>query len=195
MLAAPPTRDESPRAGRRSIRAAALSFALLLGCSPHGAHEGEARFPEGIAYPREVELVPRTPHLPTFPCGEQCHDAREPDPTPRTLSLFHSGRRLDHGPAIRWCDRCHSMVDADQLALFDGTTVSFDASDRICAQCHGEKHRDWSRGLHGLQTGGWTGTTQRRLCTACHDPHMPDRFELEALPPPVVRGRTEGGPT
>lgn len=178
----------------RHLLSALLPCGLVLGCSGHH-HGEEERFREGVAYPREVELVARTPHLPTYPCGEQCHDDLEPNATPRVLTLFHSGRRLEHGPAIQWCDRCHSSLDTDQLALFDGTHVSFDQSDRVCAQCHGEKHRDWVRGLHGLTTGGWTGTAHRRTCTACHDPHTPDRFELEALPAPDVRGRTKRGPT
>ena len=55
-----------------------------------------------------------------------------------------------------------------------------------CAQCHGEKHRDWSEGIHGLNTGGWRGTVSRRLCTACHDPHAPGPIHLQALPPPEL---------
>lgn len=163
-----------------------ILFVLALGAGCAREHE-EARFRDGVAYPRTVEIAARTPHLATYPCAEQCHDSLEPSPTPRALVLFHTARRLDHGPAVAWCDRCHSMTDSDRLALFDGALVSFDESDRVCAQCHGEKHRDWSRGLHGAQTGGWMGTTQRWLCTACHDPHAPERLELEALPPPRTR--------
>ncbi len=100
---------------------------------------------------------------------------------------------MDHGPAIRFCDGCHSLEEPDQLRRMDGSLVDFDASDQICAQCHGEKHRDWVRGLHGTVTGGWRGVVVHRQCTACHDPHAPSRIVLEALPPPVLDPRTGGG--
>lgn len=132
----------------------------------------------------EVEVVPRTPHLATYPCGAQCHDAREPNPAARDLTAFHAGRTIDHGPAVRWCDDCHSIDEPDQLRLRAGELVSFDESDQVCGQCHGEKHRDWRDGIHGLSTGGWRGTVRRRTCTACHDPHAPEPIWLEALPAP-----------
>ena len=139
-----------------------------------------------------VEIVPRTPYLATYPCGLQCHDDREPDPTPRELVSFHAGREIDHGPGLDWCGDCHSIDDPDRLHLLSGVPVGFDESDRICGQCHGPKHRDWEHGVHGLTTGGWIGTVSRRLCTACHNPHGPDRIEFEALPPPEPDPRVTG---
>ncbi len=136
--------------------------------------------------PLDVELVARTPHLPTYPCGSQCHDERVPNPEPRPLTTFHVGRVVRHGPALDFCNDCHDLEDVDSLVLLDGQTrVSFDASDALCGQCHGQIHADWEAGTHGLTTGGWRGRVQRRLCTACHDPHAPDRLHFEALPVPA----------
>lgn len=176
-----------------SLRCCAVAlWCLAPGCArepPHPVSDTEA-LPEGAPAERVVELVPRTPHLATYPCGEQCHDAREPNPTHRALETFHAGRRIAHGPAIHWCDDCHAIDEPDHLIALDGeTAISFDESDQLCGQCHGERHRDWEAGIHGLSTGAWRGTVHRRLCTACHDPHAPERIHLEALPPPLIDPR------
>lgn len=160
---------------------------LLAACAPQRAAHGEPDAGSVAAEARTVETLPRTPHLPTYPCGEQCHDARAPDRRPRALSLFHVRRQAHHGPAIHWCDDCHDLAQPDHLISLDGQrAISFDASDELCAQCHGERHRDWELGLHGGTVGGWRGAVQQRLCTACHDPHaQPERIRLEALPGPL----------
>ncbi len=189
------------RSGRRARHARALllgATVLALGCGREREHpvSDTSELRRGTPSERVVELVPRTPYLATYPCSDQCHDAREPDATPRELVTFHAGRRVAHGPAIHWCNDCHSLDEPDHLVALDGeTAISFDASDRLCAQCHGEKHRDWSEGIHALQTGAWRGTVQRRLCTACHDPHAPGRIQLEALPPPEPDPRVSGEPS
>jgi hypothetical protein len=171
----------------------AVALALgLAACAPHAEAVGRVEpieRVEGVPSSEaaiEIERVARTPHLATYPCGAQCHDDRTPDPTPRPLVMFHVGRTVAHGPALDFCNDCHDLDDVDQLVLLDGTTrVGFDASDALCAQCHGGIHDDWEAGVHGLSTGGWRGTIERRLCTACHDPHAPDRLHFEALPVPA----------
>lgn len=178
------------------VRCALLASvaASVSACAPHRAtaHELDA----GATEPRTLRIAARTPYLATYPCGEQCHDARTPDATPRALVLFHARRRVAHGPAIHWCDDCHDLAHPDTLVSLDGeTAIPFDASDQVCAQCHGERHRDWELGLHGITTGTWNGPTERRLCTACHDPHAPDRIHLEALPPPRPDPRSPEGPS
>lgn len=172
----------------------AFGWAVVLTLFGSACHERvPTRRDAELSLDRTVEIVARTPSIATYPCGEQCHDARLPNPTPRELSLFHAGRRIQHGPAVRWCDRCHDLDDLDHLRMMDGDSVSFDASDQICGQCHGEKHRDWSAGVHGSITGGWAGTARRQLCTGCHDPHVASRIHLEALPPPTIEPRLTGG--
>ncbi len=162
--------------------------AAAVACASPAEDVGSVESAEGAARPedRTIEILPRTPHLATYPCGEQCHADRTPDPTPRTLTLFHVGRVIDHGPALHFCTSCHATENLDELVLLDGTTrVSFDASDQLCAQCHGTVHDDWGAGIHGLSTRGWRGRVERRQCAACHDPHAPDPLHFEALPVPV----------
>lgn len=178
------------RVGRASASVVLCTAALAAGAACHGRVAERAR-DAGPRPERRVEIVPRTPHLAAYPCAEQCHDELTPDPTPRALAAFHAGRIVDHGE-MRWCDACHAIDDLDRLTRMDGRTVSFDESDVLCAQCHGERHRDWVAGSHGALTGGWTGVVGRRTCTACHDPHVPSPIRLEALPPPHLDPRLGG---
>lgn len=186
--------DRPRRPVRRSLPATVLVLACVA-CAPERAPSAADRDAEASARERTIELVPRTPHLATYPCA-QCHQDRVPDPTPRALREFHAGRVVTHGPALAWCERCHVLEEPDSLRLIDGTRVSFDASDAICGQCHGPEHADWEAGMHGLSRGGWRGTVRRPLCTACHDPHAPGPLTFEALPPPegeAGRARHGGG--
>ncbi len=131
-----------------------------------------------------VTVLPRVPHLATYPCMRRCHDNRAPDPTPREMREFHTGRVLRHGPTLRSCDFCHRTGDLDHLRLISGDAISFDESYRLCGQCHGEKLRDWEHGVHGSQSGSWAGARMRRACTVCHDPHAPKRPLFDPLPTP-----------
>ncbi len=157
--------------------AAALAFALA-GCADRSREMRPA--PDGGA----VTVMPRVPHLATFPCMQRCHTDRAPNPTPREMREFHTGRVLRHGPTIRNCDFCHPSGELDHLRLINGDAVSFNESYRLCGQCHGEKLRDWEHGVHGSQSGSWAGARLRRACTVCHDPHAPQRPQFDPIPPP-----------
>jgi len=137
-----------------------------------------------------VVIPDRTPRLATFPCMQQCHAAREPNPNPRPLTAFHSLKQIEHGDTTFWCTFCHNDQNLDTLRLLDGRTVTFNESYRLCGECHGDKRRDWQAGIHGLQSGSWDGRGEkvRRACTACHDPHAPKRPSFQALPAPKPRG-------
>jgi hypothetical protein len=164
----------------------------VAACAPEGPSPTRRRANSGQYAADEIVYVPRTPELPNYPCGEQCHDDRVPDPRPRELVEFHTLKVLDHGPGMRWCDSCHAIRDIDHLRLFDGTPVSFDESFHLCGQCHGDRLRDFHNGTHGFSGGRWSERIERRNCTACHDPHKPRPYRLEALPPPQRRD-AEGG--
>lgn len=130
------------------------------------------------------ELVAaRAATIPTYPCS-QCHDLRHNNPNKRELKDYHTTIKLEHSPAMAWCDACHTFEQWDVLHLLDGTKVSFDESYRLCGQCHGEKMRDWTSGGHGLQTGSWRGGAVKRTCTECHSPHSPKFGKLAPMPAP-----------
>jgi hypothetical protein len=161
----------------------ALAAALaLLGCG-RAARERE---PTRVSADASVTVAARAASTPTFPCMERCHTARVANPQPRALREFHAGKVLRHGATLTWCDRCHDPQDLDRLRLLSGAAVSFDEASTLCGQCHAEKHQDWSRGLHGAQTGSWLNARVRRSCVACHDPHDPHRPHFEALPRPLL---------
>jgi hypothetical protein len=186
----------------RVLRAVvALCVALAAGCGqgPEPAAGDAVKAAEAKAGPdtaavagkgaagQVVQVLERTSQLPTFPCVEQCHKDRMPNPTPRALTEFHSTKKVVHGGPTVWCTRCHNLANLDRLQALDGQELTFDQSFVLCGQCHGDKRRDWDGGIHGLQTGSWSGTKLRRSCTACHDPHAPKRPTFEALPAPVLQ--------
>lgn len=140
-----------------------------------------------------VTVKPRTPELRTYPCVEQCHANLPANFTKRPLREFHTLRTIKHGASMFWCNFCHKPDNLDELQLLDGTPVSFNSPQRLCGQCHGDKLRDWSLGIHGLQTGDWRGPKVRRACPACHNPHDPHRPTFVALPPPEIGHREEDG--
>jgi hypothetical protein len=150
------------------------------------AHTDASLAPAG-ARVAQVTVPPRTPQIAAFPCVEQCHKDRKPNPEKRPLKEFHSLKHIEHGDTTFWCNFCHNDDNLDSLRLLDGRLATFDEAYRLCGECHGDKRRDWQAGIHGLQTGGWDGRreTVRRSCTACHDPHAPRRPSFQALPPPM----------
>jgi hypothetical protein len=118
-----------------------------------------------------------------FPCSA-CHV--EPGDRTRRELAFHEEIRLDHGPPEnRWCLDCHDSANRDVLHLTNGDPVPFTESYRLCGQCHGDKYRDWRRGVHGKRVGQWDGRKTYHLCVHCHNPHSPAFRALEPEPPPV----------
>jgi len=120
-----------------------------------------------------------------FPCT-RCHD--KPDdfnPRPRNLVAVHQDIKLAHGSREQWCYDCHNPTHRDELRLAGGRLVSFEASYELCGQCHGEKLRDWRRGVHGRRIGCWNGERQYLLCVNCHNPHAPKFKPMHPRPRPT----------
>jgi len=157
---------------------AQLIFPSPFECKPvrQDVSDGQDEFP-----------VPKPPFTKKdiFPCT-RCHD--KPDdynPTPRTLTAQHTDVKLVHGPRQQWCYDCHNPSDRDKLRLAGGTLVSFEKSYLLCGQCHGEKLRDWRRGIHGRRTGCWNGKKEYLLCVNCHNQHAPHFKPLHPKPRPA----------
>lgn len=133
---------------------------------------------------REIRVACVTCHglrdagTPTFPA--EASDLRE----------FHNGLVVDHGKL--GCPSCHVPVAGGEprLRLSDGTTLHTRDTMQLCAQCHGKKFQDYTRGVHGGMNGHWDLTRGPRLrnhCVDCHDPHVPKYQPSRPVLPPKDR--------
>lgn len=130
-----------------------------------------------------IEVVVRS--LNNSPCSN-CHGQFEPGEVEITSDSHEGLRGFKHMKHINTCTFCHNSEDPDQLVDFiSGKKLPISQSHQICGQCHGEKYRDWSLGIHGKQIGNWNGKKKRSSCTLCHDPHSPQFPKMQASPPPV----------
>ena len=150
-----------------------------------GCHRAESHERREAPHTQTITVIPRTPSIATFSCVAQCHSRLPANPERRELRTFHTDKRLNHGQTLVWCTFCHQDDQLDRLHLIDGTQIPFDEAYRLCAQCHEERYRDWSRGVHGSTTGSWRDVGLRRSCPTCHNPHDPHRTQFQALPPPA----------
>lgn len=154
-------------------------FSVRSSLGPEGARAYASR-----SLPPEPDPVLR-PAPPVdeeyFPCTD-CHEDEPTDRTVRQLEDEHEDLELAHGDL--WCLHCHDADRRDRLHLADGQRVDFEASWKLCTQCHGKKLADWRAGVHGKRLGHWWGPKQYWTCVECHRPHTP-RFEpIEPKPPP-----------
>jgi len=119
-----------------------------------------------------------------FPCSD-CHEPDMPVKTKRRkLRHAHQEIVLKHDEKHRWCLDCHSQVDFDKLHLASGELIDFEHSYQLCGQCHGDKYRDWRRGVHGRRSGSWNGEKTYLLCVNCHNAHDPAFKPIVPKPPP-----------
>ena len=118
-----------------------------------------------------------------------CHTTRSPVVTTRQsedLDEFHQSLIMEHGNLS--CLSCHNSENYDTLKLADGTSVGFENTMQLCAQCHGPQTRDYRNGSHGGMAGYWDlsrGPRQRNACTVCHDAHAPAYPQLMPVFPPT----------
>lgn len=118
-----------------------------------------------------------------------CHSSTRPNPALRDAQLlreFHQGMTFSHGTIS--CLSCHNATDYDTLRLADGSSVAFENTMQLCAQCHGPQARDYRNGSHGGMSGHWDlkrGARFRNHCLDCHDPHAPQYPLVMPVFPPV----------
>jgi hypothetical protein len=153
------------------------SFAIR--CSPADGRAYEAR---SLAPEPPPTLLVSEPDDEYFPCSD-CHEDEETNPRRRELEDEHYDLELAHGDL--WCLSCHDSEDRDRLHLADSAPVEFEASWRLCTQCHGDKLADWRAGVHGKRMGHWWGPKTYEPCVTCHDPHGPAFRPMAPEPPPM----------
>jgi hypothetical protein len=163
---------------RRAVLALVAALGLVA-CAPRGPR------PPVAAQPRAEEPVTLLAPPPLsdgiFPCSD-CHAGLDVNPERRTLEM-HEEIALRHGDREMWCLDCHDPADRDKLRRAGGATVELADAHRLCAQCHGDKHRDWREGVHGKRIGSWSGGKQALVCGQCHPAHAPRFAKIAPLPP------------
>ncbi len=186
---------------RLFIFAMAITAVLIIGCSPKSnahseslvnqlEHQSEHVEPVDMDISElfmeytlvEVETdsaqpfhtLSHTEELEKYPCSS-CHEAPlgdtatsdvEPEP--------HWDITLDHASAdVMTCTTCHTSDNLDTLHTLTDTTVEFDNSYQVCAQCHSSQFTDWTGGAHGKRIEGWAEPRVIETCVGCHNPHAP----------------------
>jgi uncharacterized CHY-type Zn-finger protein len=157
-----------------------MHLVLLAGCEQPTRQKPTT----DIAPPaRKVTVIEREGRLEYFPCSK-CHDKVDAALMSPVGARKHREITAGHYEDATRCRTCHDPANMDALTLLSTELVSFDASYKVCGQCHGEKIRDWRIGAHGKTVGGWMGEAQKMSCTHCHDAHAPGMATVMALPPP-----------
>ncbi len=107
----------------------------------------------------------------------------------------HRDLVLEHG-ANRFCLNCHHPTNRNAFVDYDGAEIAEQDVVLLCAKCHGPTYRDWTRGIHGRQTGSWqtpVADRPRLRCIQCHDPHRPTYPLLTPESAPTYPVRAAGG--
>ena len=122
-------------------------------------------------------LIPeRTSQIKSFPCSN-CHNkpveqltlGRKPNER-----KAHWDIKIIHGKEeVMNCNTCHNKIKTDELVSLTGMPIAFDASFKLCSQCHSTQYKDWVGGSHGKRLGGWTPPRISNTCVNCHNPHKP----------------------
>jgi hypothetical protein len=184
---------------------AALERLLKAGRPPaSAARRSLANAPKFVATPRKDKIG-------KYPCTS-CHDNSFVDRRVRPLVEEHKDLAFDHGGGRFWCyESCHNGRDMDWLVSLKGRQIDYDASYKVCGQCHAQREKDWRFGGHGKRVGAWNAARDVPLtaaellvlerdrigtwrgprtilnCVECHDPHSPSIQPFKPSPPPGPR--------
>ena len=123
----------------------------------------------------------------SYRCSE-CHDDLQRAVREGDLKGEHRTIQTasEHGPNMT-CLNCHHETERSAYVNHDGSLISHEKVEQLCAKCHGPIYREWQVGIHGRQNGYWDRTKGRRtklVCTQCHDPHSPAFASMRPDPAP-----------
>ena len=124
--------------------------------------------------------------LPTQEC-EFCHTQKKRAFYKKGAApeAMHENIKPLHGKRVISCNSCHDINNRNYLKSSKEHPASFSNSSPVCASCHMEKYRDWSKGLHGKRTGGWQQPKIQFHCIDCHNPHSVTYPKMESVAQPV----------
>ncbi len=140
---------------------------------------GAASVREQGEYEHPFLVAARSGRMRRFPCGN-CHDRPLNELKAGIRPQLHGVHRDIAKPHARaanlGCLHCHEdATGMNGLRLLDGSTVAFDHSYRLCAQCHFQQAKAWAGGGHGKRLAGWANPRVVENCAGCHNPHDPLR--------------------
>ena len=200
------------RAGMGSRSARAVAVVLLIGSLPFaGLLAKELQTNDSPSSKRSEPAAPRGGgKIDTAPVREtsglvlqkgewkyecmECHRGIKAKWHYDRPMIEHRDLRLRHGNN-RFCLNCHHPTNRNVYVDYDGSEISAEHVELLCAKCHGPQHRDWKAGVHGRINGYWdtsAGAQERLVCIQCHDPHDPGFKAIKPLSPPTYPARAAG---
>ncbi|AXT20014.1 cytochrome C [Flavobacteriaceae bacterium AU392] len=119
-------------------------------------------------------LIPeRKGQLKSFACIE-CHNKPLKQMKGLNGKKAHWDIKLNHASNTTMnCITCHNGNDMNNLNTITGNAIDFNASYKLCAQCHSSQFEDWKGGAHGKKVAGWAPPRASFTCVNCHNPHKP----------------------
>ena len=135
---------------------------------------------------QEVHLAPHAPPAEAQHC-EDCHATKNQEflLTKTKTSLKHADHAGKHGRLEIECGSCHDRNHSNFLRTSAQAPASFENPSAVCQQCHQDRFKDWTQGLHGKRIGGWKGDREQLHCIDCHSPHSVRFKQMEASPAPL----------
>ena len=125
----------------------------------------------------KIYLRDRKKEITSFECSK-CHT----EPLINLVSKqggkknSHWNIKLNHAEIMK-CASCHDTShDLNNLKDVNGSSIDFNQSYQLCAQCHSSQYQDWKGGAHGKRLASWAPPRVSYSCVECHNPHSP-RFE------------------
>ncbi len=135
------------------------------------------------------EVVHMTPHAapPEAEHCQDCHFKRNNEfiLSKNKTSLKHADHAGKHGRTEIACGSCHDRNNSNFLRTSADAPASFTNPSPVCKQCHEDRYRDWTHGLHGKRTGGWNLEKEQLHCINCHSPHSVRFKQMKAEPAPA----------
>lgn len=115
-----------------------------------------------------------------------CHLAKKQDYilSKKTNKLKHAAIHSQHGRVEVACGSCHDRNNSNLLRTSEDSSATFVDSSAVCKQCHQDRYKDWSNGIHGKRLGGWNLQKKQFSCVECHQPHNVKFRKMSADRPP-----------
>ena|SRR3990167_5436129 len=151
-------------------------------------------FGEPIKLPGSTNVTLKERALPPrYDKCHLCHLKKKKFFEPQKFETEREHKRVEatHGDIILSCNNCHDANNSNYLLSPRSPKASFSFTSPVCKRCHAAIYRDWTEGIHGQRTGGWTGEKIQFNCIDCHDPHSVRFKKMKAVDVPGAKSGVE----